>query len=354
MLRLYSLELAKVDWSRLDQFEDRTVFQTRPWLDFISETQKATPVVAEVRDGSSVLGYFTGLIVRRAGIRILGSSFPGWTTPYIGFNLRPGTSRREALKALESFAFKELGCLHLEVSDRRFRPEDGQNGGFTADAYRSYETDLTHSEEEILNRMNSACRRCIRKAEKSGVRIEEGHDEQFAEEYYEQLRDVFAKQNLVPTYDLERVRSLVRHLLPTGHLLLLRARDPAGRTIGTGIYPGMNQVAEFWGNASFRDSQHLRPNESLHWYAMRYWKQRGVTAFDWGGGGEYKEKYGPTPISIPWFSKSRYRFLGAMRREAKRMFNLKQRVLGKWQASRGGSAESANKAAPDQSVGVES
>lgn len=329
MLKLYKVDISTLDWGALDRFEDRTVFQTREWLDFIAETQNATPVVAEVKDGLSLVGYFTGLVIRRMGIRILGSSFPGWTTPYIGFNLVPGVSRQEALKALELFAFHELGCLHLEVSDRGFVPSDGGQLGFTIDAYRSYETDLRQTEEEIFNHMTSACRRCIRKAEKSGVTIQEAHDEGFAAEYYEQLKDVFSKQNLVPTYNLERVRSLVRHLLPSGRLLLLRAIDPGGHTIGTGIYPGLNKVAQFWGNASFRRSQHLRPNESLHWYAMRYWKARGVTVFDWGGGGEYKEKYGGKPISVPWFRKPRYRFLGIMRREAKRIFDLKQRAAGR-------------------------
>ena len=261
MLKLYRLDLAGVDWPALDQFADRTVFQTREWLNFIAETQAAKPVVAEVKDGSSRVGYFTGLVIRRMGVRILGSSFPGWTTPYIGFNLVPGVSRGDALAALEVFAFRELACLHMEVSDRGFLPEDGAQLGFAVDAYKSYETDLTRPEEEIFNHMSSPCRRCIRKAEKSGVRIEEAREEGFATEYYEQLCDVFAKQSLVPTYSVERVKSLIRHLLPTGHLLLLRALDPDGRSIGTGIYPGMNKVAEFWGNASYRHSQNLRPNE---------------------------------------------------------------------------------------------
>jgi hypothetical protein len=333
VLKLYGLDLASLDWNALDQFEDRTIFQTREWLNFIAETQKASPVVLEVKDGSATVGYFTGLVIRRMGVRILGSSFPGWTTPYIGFNLVPGVSRKEALRALEIFAFHELGCLHLEVSDRGFIPEDGEQLGFAVDAYRSYETDLTRPEEEIFAQMTSACRRCIRKAEKSGVSIQEARDEGFAAEYYEQLKDVFSKQNLVPTYGLERVRSLIHHLLPTGRLLLLRAVDPEGRSIGTGIYPGMNKVAQFWGNASFRRSQHLRPNEALHWCAMRYWKGQGIAVFDWGGGGEYKEKYGGKPIRVPWFRKPRYRFLGIMRREAKRMFDLKQRLVGRLQGA---------------------
>ena len=66
---------------------------------------------------------------------------------------------------------------------------------------------------------------------------------------------------------------------------------------------------------------------------MRYWKRQGVTVFDWGGGGEYKEKYGVRPVSIPWFCKPRYRVLGVMRQKAKRLFDLKQRLMGRLQGA---------------------
>jgi Acetyltransferase (GNAT) domain len=329
VLELRRLDVADVDWNRLDRFDDRTVFQTRAWAAFLSETQGAQPVVAELRDGSATAGYFTGFMVRRMGLRILGSSFPGWATPYIGFNLLRSVSHSEALKALEAFAFKRLGCSHLEVSDRRFSEDDGRTLGFQAEPYHTFETDLTASEDEIFKQMSSACRRCIRKAARSGVRIVESHDEAFAEEYHEQLKDVFARQDLIPTYGVDRVRSLIRHLLPTGHLLLLRAVDAGGGCIATGIYPGMNRVAELWGNASFRRHQHLRPNESLHWYAMRYWRERGAELFDWGGGGDYKKKYGGRPVTIPWFTRSRFPILTAARREARQLFVMKQRLMGR-------------------------
>ena len=318
-----------IPWERLDAFGDRTVFQTREWLAFIAEAQRAQPVVAELREGSDVAGYFTALTIERFGVRILGSSFPGWTTPYVGFNLVEGASRKDALAAAERLAFGALKCLHLEISDRHFTLEDGAALGFLHKFYDSYETDLRQTEEQIFGRMNSACRRCIRKAEKSGVTVAEAHDLEFAAEYYQQLQDVFAKQNLVPTYSVERVRALVRHLLPSGRLLLVRALAPDGKCIGTGIYPGFNRVAEFWGNASLRSMQILRPNETLHWYAMRYWKARGVEVFDWGGGGTYKEKYGPAPVAVPWFYKSRYKILGVMRDQAKNAVRLKQVLLGR-------------------------
>lgn len=329
MLRFTQLPEDKIPWERLDSFADRLVFQTREWLQFIAETQGAKIVVAEIRDGDTLAGYFSGLEVRKVGVRTLGSSFPGWTTPYIGFNLLPEYSRAQMLEPLRQWAFNELGCLHMEVSDWGFRREQTAAGAFDATAYDSYISDLTRPENDLFNSMESACRRCIRKAEKSGVTIEHATDLEFADEYYEQLKDVFAKQGRVPTYDVQRVRSLVMHMAPTGRVLLVRARNPEGKCIATGIYPGMNEVAYFWGNASWRSDQHYRPNETLHWYAMRYWKGRGAAAFDWGGGGAYKEKYGVTPLSVPWFYKSKYRIISVARNEARELYYRSQRLIGK-------------------------
>jgi hypothetical protein len=327
-MKCHAIDFETADFDMLDRFADRTVFQTRAWVAFLRETQRARPVLAELRDGGKVVGYFTGLTIERFGVRVLGSSFPGWTTPYVGFNLLPGASRAAALRAVEQMAWHELKCLHMEVSDPNFAVADGEESGFTCDFYFSYRTDLTQSEEEIFKKMDSACRRCIRKAEKSGVRIEEAHDSDFAVEYYEQLKEVFAKQGLVPTYGADRVRALVKHVGPSGNLLLLRARDEAGKCIATGIFPGFNQIAEFWGNASIRAGQILRPNEAIHWHVIRYWKQHGATVYDWGGGGAYKEKYGCVPHKVPWFTKSRYPFVARLRDEAKKMFDRKQRFLG--------------------------
>src|SRR6266446_4599194 len=128
-------DLKTVNWEALDKFEDRTVFQTREWLQFVSQTQGAIPVVVELRDNGELAGYFTGLTFSRFGVKVLGSSFPGWTTPYMGFNLRNGASRGESLQALELAVWDTLKCLHMEVSDPHFTVEDGRNLGFYCDSY---------------------------------------------------------------------------------------------------------------------------------------------------------------------------------------------------------------------------
>ncbi len=330
MLTFEHFDGSLAEWERiLDSFPDRQIFQTSAWLSFIAESQNAEPVIAVLKDGNKTVGYFAGAIVRKLGFRILGSSFRGWTTDCMGIRLVDNTLRRESLQALVRFAFGKLKCVHMELSDREFTLRDADGLGFEHDEVEGFEIDLTQNEDALFAKMTGACRRCIRKARKSGVVIEEARDEGFVDDYYTQLQDVFAKQSLVPTYSVKRVRLLVKHLLPTGRLLLLRARDDQGRCIATGVFPAMNTHMYFWGGASWRQHQILRPNEAIQWYAMRYWKKRGIQFYDMCGRGDYKRKYGAYEISYPWLRKSKYGCIASARNLAKKMFHFRQKILGR-------------------------
>jgi len=320
------IDLESIDWTQLNGFWDRTVFQTPAWLSFVTRTHNAEPVVAALKSGTETLGYFTGLIVRKFGLKVLGSPFPGWTTSYMGFNLPLGKVRFTAMNALAPFAFSELGCSHLEVMDRHLTVQSCSSSGWSHRLLTGFEIDLTQPKDVMWSNLSSACRRCIRKAQKNGVVVEEAHDHGFAQEYYLQLEEVFTQQSLVPSYGLDRVQELIKALLPTGRLLLLRARDSTGRCIATGIFPAMNQTMYFWGGASYHEYQILRPNEAVQWYALRYWKDRGMRLYDMGGGGRYKAKYGGSPISIPWFRQSKYPAIAHARNIAKSLVYPRQRL----------------------------
>jgi hypothetical protein len=330
MLALHRVQPADAVWADRARYPDRLVFHTSQWLRFVAEAQRAEPVLATVTDGETTVGHFTGLLTKKFGLRILGSPMAGWTTSYVGFTLGPDVSRRAALEALMPFAFGELGCAHLEIRDRGMTEGDLGGLGLRWAAAPTAVIDLTPGEDALFGAMSSACRRNIRKAQKSGVTIEEvTGDPAFADDFYGQLRDVFAKQNLVPTYSIERVRSLIRHLEPAGHLLLLRARDPEGRCIATAVLPWYHRTMYFWGGASYRPDQHLRPNEALIWYALRWARERGVTEFDFVGGNAYKAKYGTTEVPVPWARRSRSPLVAGLRDVAKEGYALKQRALAK-------------------------
>ena len=232
------LRLHRVDYDqapRLESFEDHTIFQTKNWLNYVARTQNAEPVIAVIKDGSRPVGRFTGLIMKRYGLRILGSPAPGWMTFYMGFNLEPSYSRTDALLALKEFAFQDLRCVHIEISDRRISTEQYEQAGYANTIRTGFEIDLTKDEDELFAAMKSACRRCIRKASKVGVQVEAATDSLFADDYYAQLQNVFARQQVVPPYPKERVQTLIDELLPTGNLLLVRARDSQGLCIASRI-----------------------------------------------------------------------------------------------------------------------
>jgi hypothetical protein len=246
----------------------------------------------------------------------------------MGFNLLPGVSRVQALLALEEFAFEELRCGHIEVMDRWMTPDDVERAHYSHFMFKGYEIDLRPDEETLFNNMKRQARGCVRKAAKSGVRIEEAHDIGFADDYYAQLRDIFLRQDILPPFRVERVRSLIKNLTPTGNLLLLRALDHNGECIATGVFPAFNGVVYAWGLANWRHRSNSRPVEAIVWHAMKAWKNRGMVVWDFVGGGDYKLKYGAYPIAAPWARKSCNSLISACRGVARPIFDTRQRILG--------------------------
>ena len=305
------------------------VFHSTAWLNYLAVTQEAEPVVAVVQDAGHPVGYFVGGIVRRYGVRILGSPLRGWGTQCMGFLMEDGADRLAAAEALLPFAFGELGCLHIELSDRHLTAEQMEGSGYVTEVGNSFVLDLELPEDEILSRVRRTTRQEIRKAIRAGLRAEVATDLGFADEFYGYLTAVFAGQGLVPTYPIERVRNLIQTVQPSGQLLLLRIRTPAGATVATGLVVGRNRIAVAWGMAYDRANADFHPIELLWWETMRYWRRRGAVHYDMGGGGDYKAKYGSVGVPTYQFHRSRYRVFRLGRSAIRRIVRARQVVAGR-------------------------
>jgi hypothetical protein len=224
-----------------------------------------------------------------------------------------------------------LGCLHVELGDARLGPGDLPSPGYTMDLGATFVVDLADSEAAILGRMRSTTRNYIRQGARKGLTVDvvDGADAAaFAEEYHEQLVEVFGRQGLTPTYPVGRVRNLIELVHPSGQLLLLRVRAPDGRSIATGLVVGGNQSAVLWGAAFRRADADLHPNELMHWEAMRHWRSLGVTSYDMGGRGDYKAKYGGALVETARFRRSRYPVLDLGRDAVRSAFRARQIIRG--------------------------
>jgi CelD/BcsL family acetyltransferase involved in cellulose biosynthesis len=307
--------------------------QQRPeWLQFLARTQGVGPVAAEVLSrGGEHLGYFFGAVKRVGPLRVLGSPLPGWTTQYMGFALAESVSVDSVhlLNALRRFAWTDLGCVHIEIRDRHvgrgtlaeagLRVQDGVQTG--------WEVSLEPSEEDLWMGLKPSCRRAVRKATVSGLTVSEvDPNRAFVDEYMGQMREVFDRQGLTPTYGRTRVTGLIESLRPSGRLLALQVETPSGRPIANGLFPHGDGTAYFWGAYSRQDSLHLRPNDLMHWEVMRRARLLGCSRYDLCGAGAYKEKFGAYPIDVPSGRLSRFPVLEAARSLRLHGFRLGQRV----------------------------
>jgi CelD/BcsL family acetyltransferase involved in cellulose biosynthesis len=314
-------------------YPDAEVYHSPEWLAYLAASQSAEPVVAMVREGDRQVGYFVGAIARRYGFRVLGSPLSGWGTQVMGFLLEDGASHRRAAEALVPFAFGDLGCVHVELGDRGIGRD--WNDTYVVEGGHTYAVQLQDTDAAILSRMHGRARTYVRRAARRGLYYEIASSVDFADEFHEQLQDVFGSKQLIPTYSVERVRMLIEHVWPSGQVLLLRICDPDGTSLATAIVVGRNKRASLWGAASFRRYSQLHPNELLHWEIIRYWRDKGAEIYDMGGEGEYKAKYGGVVQHGTRLHRSRYLLLEYGRNAVRSLFYARQRIVGRHLARAG-------------------
>lgn len=293
----YNFELVKPDQIDLDEFNnfrDKPVFTTIPWINFIANDSKAVPIFIRITNSAgNFIGYFSALTIRKFGVKIVGSPFRGWSTCYMGIDTEYKELKLAIYSELIPFMFKQLKCQYIEINDRDISVEMAENVGITAFPLDTLELDINKDDDGLFKQMKTDCRNFIRQFERRGARLEIAKpDDEFAELYYKQLEDVFAKQSLVPTYSLEKVKVLMRSMSNSDELLCLKVISPDERCIATSIFLGYGNKFYFWGGASYRPDQHYRPNEYMIWTAIKYWRDKGCTNFDMVGSRDYKRKFG--------------------------------------------------------------
>lgn len=302
MITFTPIEISEIDETEFNTFSDKLIYQTLEWIEFIKETQHAEPVVLRITDGDKFIGYFTGLLFKRFGINIIGSPFNGWTTEYMGFNISDDidVNRAELIAPLWTFLKKKYHCLICQITDRYITADDIKKYNLIAESGRALILDISGSDEDLLSTYTKHCRKHIRAFEKNPVSIFATEpDEEFAEGFYEQLKQVFAYQGLSPSYDLKRVKTLLRLLSEKNEVLCTKVVETeTGRWRSSAISFGFNGRAYTWATTTLRDGPDYRQSEGQRWFAIRYWRDHGCKELDMVGMREYKLKFNPDFIPI--------------------------------------------------------
>jgi len=324
-------DLDNEQWDKeILEYDSKYLFHCSEWLNFLRESQGGEILKLKIEENGQVVGYFAGIIVKKGMFRILGSPLPGSTTDYMGpIGNKKDFNLPNFLKALDEFC-RELGIHLLELCNPHILEHEAMiKNGFNFNPSGSYIIPLDKDEKTLWESFRDKYRNQVRKAIKNGIVMERACDNEiFINEYYEQLKKVFLKADLTPTYSLDRLEKLYKHL-KNSSIISLRARYK-GKTIATGIFPHDEKRIYFFGGASLPDYNYLCPNDLLHWEIMRLSLQLGIKEYDTCGGGSFKRKFGYPYVPFNRYIKY-YSTLAKIGREAYRIkFLMTQRIKGKF------------------------
>lgn len=277
-----------------------TVFTTYPWISFLMNNQNAEPVVLRLSAEGEICAYFVGLLVRKFGVRILGSPLEGWFTPDMGFISVREFNIVEALFSVKNYAFKVLKCWYVQIHDKKIT-NSILDARITSYYSKELYLDISNSEDEIYDNFRKEAKKNIRQFNNRGATVFRSElTTEFSKTFYSQLEDVFAKQNLKPPYDEKKIRDIITAFLnDSDKILLLQVFDPDGRCIASSVSLGYGEWCYSLATASYRDGQRFMPNEKMRWEIIKYWKQHGLNHFDFVGFREYKLKFSPDIVKVP-------------------------------------------------------
>jgi len=317
---MYTFEIVDmndVDIGEYYGFERKSPFTTIPWLKYLMEDNAGEPLILRISKGENLIGYFTGVKIKRFGINILGSPFKGWATGFMGYDLYDYDLVKELLTPTIDFIFKNSSCKHIEIMDRHLFPDDIEGLKYDTEIFTTVEIPIYKTDEEFFENIMGKCRQLIRQFERRGAMIEKTEpNDELAREIHDQLCEVFAKQNLVPTFSLEKINNLFNNLKDTGMLHCYVVKEPGGTIISSIVFVGMGKKMFCWCTESRREHLNYRPNEYMIWHCLREFRDMGYEMFDYAGAAEYKYKWNPIEVSYVRVMASKHPVLLAGRNMA--------------------------------------
>lgn len=289
------------------------IFTTKEWLSFLEKEKKGKPLVLKIIFNNKNI-FFVSLLYKNV-FKMCGSPFEGWNTPYMGFinlNLLDDDEKEIVIKKVVNYLKHRSHCSYIQICDWNIDIEFAKNNCFKYEVRKTYFKDISNAEDILFAEFKNDVRTNHRAFIRNGLRIKIAEPSKlFMEKYYDQLIDVFKKRQLVPHYHLSRLYNLIDAFTnESKHLFLEQVYlEDESKCIATGIFLIYKKRLYFFGAASYRDYQILRPNEEVIWNAIRHAKSLGCTEFDMMGLGKYKEKFKPEMKEIPVLYFQRLPFL---------------------------------------------
>jgi lipid II:glycine glycyltransferase (peptidoglycan interpeptide bridge formation enzyme) len=162
--------------------------------------------------------------------------------------------------------------------------------------------DISGSEKQIWSNIRRQHREYISRASRHGLVTNMGFESEHLREFYDLLLKTSQRQQFA-VRDFQYYRAVRETLLCSGKGQLFLAYD-AGRAVAGIICACFSKKCHYLYGGFDWESRQLRPNETLHWQAIRWAKDQGCTEYDLGGSGtRYPPEEGNPGFGIYTFKR---------------------------------------------------
>jgi CelD/BcsL family acetyltransferase involved in cellulose biosynthesis len=259
--------------SLLADHPQATIFHGTGWARVLRDTYGHNPVYVGRFDGARL----TGLIpVMEVSSRLTGRR--GVSLPFTDFcpALSNGEHDSRELYSAAMELGRRRGWKYLECRDAAA----GWEGATPSLAFYGHTIDLTAGTEELFNRLDSAVRRGIRKAEEAGLKAEFAGSTEAMETYYG-LHCQTRKRHGLPPQPVRFFRNIQRHILDSGQgfVAIVRLQE---RALAAGVFFLQGGQALYKFGASDFAFQQMRPNNLMMWAGIQQCAALGASTLHLG------------------------------------------------------------------------
>jgi hypothetical protein len=266
--------LERGDWDDLvGAHSGCSVFHGSGWARVLKDTYGHKPVYIAQFEGKRLAGVLPVMEVSSwlTGRRGVALPFTDFCPALKGAGCDGRDLYRRATELGRERRWKKLEC-------RDFDPD--WTGAQPSLSFYGHHIDLGVGEEKLFQGLEASMRRGVRKAEKSGVKVDFGTGEESMRTFFE-LHSRTRKRHGVPPQPWRFFLNIQRYLLDLGRGFVAIARLDQ-RPLAACVYLHHGRQALYKFGASNYAFQQMRPNNLVMWAAMKHYAERGTATLNLG------------------------------------------------------------------------
>jgi hypothetical protein len=165
---------------------------------------------------------------------------------------------------------RQRGWRYLECrsNDRDWK------GAIPSLEFYGHVIDLSQGAEALFKRFKGSVRRCIRRAENSGLKLDFDTNEEAMQNFY-RLHCLTRRRHGAPPQPKRFFENIAQHVLGENHGFIATARAD-GQAIASAVFFHFGREASFKFGASDHSFQRLRPNDEIMWAAIKRLAAQGL------------------------------------------------------------------------------